>query len=69
MAATDLEEAALRRALKEVIVETLQEQRALLHEVFTEVLEDFALAAAIREGQQTKTAPREEVFRALRGKT
>ena len=69
MAATDLDGAALKRTLKEALVETLQEQRALFHEVFTEVLEDFALAEAIRDGQQTKSATREEVFRALRGKT
>ncbi len=69
MAATDLDGAALKRALKEALAETLQEQRELFHEVFAEVLEDFALAEAIREGQQTKSVTREEVFRALRGKT
>lgn len=34
---------------------------------FGEVLD--ALAEAIREGQQTRRATREEVFRILRGKT
>ena len=58
-------ERALKRAVKEALVETLQEQRELLHEVFAEVLEDFALAEAIREGQKTKPAGRKEVFRAL----
>src|SRR4051812_48951478 len=53
MTAADLEGAALKRALKEVLVETLQEQRELFHEVFAEVLEDFALAKAIREGLET----------------
>jgi hypothetical protein len=69
MTAADLEGAASKRALKEVLVETLQEQRELFHEVFAEVLEDFALAEAVREGQQTRTATREEAFSALRGKT
>jgi len=68
MAATDLDGVALKRALKEALVEALGEQRGLLHEVFTEALEDFALTEAIREGGQTKSATREEVFRALRGK-
>ena len=58
---------ALKRALKEVLVETLHEQREFLHDVFAEVLEDFALAEAIREGQETKRARRDEVFRVLRG--
>ncbi|MCI0640734.1 MAG: hypothetical protein L0Y70_16800 [Gemmataceae bacterium] len=50
-------------------METLHEQRDLLHDVFAEVLEDFALAEAIREGRSTKAATRSEVFRVLQGKT
>ena len=66
---TDMGRTALiENALKEALTETLKEQRELLHEVFTEALEDFALAEAIREGQKTKRAAREEVFRVLRGK-
>jgi signal transduction histidine kinase len=68
MGRTAMTENALKEALKEALTEALQEQRELLHEVFTEVLEDFGLAAAIRQGQKTKRAPREEVFRVLRGK-
>ncbi len=56
---------ALKRALKEALAETLHEQRELLHEVFAEVLEDFALAEAIREGEKSKRASRDEVFRLL----
>jgi hypothetical protein len=64
MARTALTENALKAAL----TETLQEQRELFHEVFAEVLEDFALAEAIREGQKTKRATHEEVFRVLRSR-
>ena len=46
-------------------METLHEQRELLHDVFAEVLEDFALAEAIRAGKKTKPAQRNEVFRIL----
>jgi len=60
---------ALIKALKEALVETLQEQRDLLHDVVTEALEDFALAEAIREGQKTKKASRDEVFQILQGKS
>lgn len=67
MATTDLDSAALKQALKEVLVETLQEHRGMFHEVFAEVLEDFALTEAIREGRQTDTVSREKVFRTLRG--
>jgi hypothetical protein len=68
MTTTNLDGDVLKRALKEALAETLQEQRELFHEVFAEVLEDFALAEAIREGQQTKPAKREDVFRLLEGR-
>ena len=68
MATAHLDKTALKLAFKEALAETLQEQRALFHEVFAEVLEDFALAEAIREGQLTESAPREEVFRLLQVK-
>ena len=58
--ATDKE--TLKRLLKEVLTETLDERRDLLHEVFAEVLEDFALASAIREGQESELTTRAEVF-------
>lgn len=54
MARADLTEDGLKKLLKEALVETLQEQRELLHDVFAEVLEDIALAEAIREGRQTE---------------
>ncbi len=65
MARTDLDNEALKAALKEALVETLHEQRGLLHEVFTEDLEDIALAEAVREGKQTDRVEREEVFSVL----
>jgi hypothetical protein len=68
MATANLDTESLKRALKEVLVETLHEQRELFHEVFAEVLEDFALAEAVREGRETNRASRDEVFRLLQGK-
>lgn len=57
----------LKQLLKEALAETLQEQRGLLRDVFTEVLEDLGLAEAIQEGQQTKRVDRREVFDILEG--
>ncbi len=68
MAQIDPNNEAMKQALKEALTETLHEQRELLHEVFAEVLEDFALAEAIREGRQTERAERNEVFDVLVGK-
>jgi hypothetical protein len=66
MPQTKVTDRAFKQKLKEALAETLHEQRDLLHEVFAEVLEDFALAEAISEGQQTEPATRAEVFRALK---
>ena len=62
-------ESKLKQTLKEALIETLQEQRELLHEVFADVLEDFALAEAIREGRKTKAVSRDEVLGVLQGKS
>ncbi len=68
MALTDPNSEEMKRVLKEALAETLHEQRELLHEVFAEVLEDFALTEAIREGRQTDRVDRDEVFDALEGR-
>lgn len=57
----------MKQLFKEALVEALDERRDLLHEVFAEVLEDFALTEAIREGQQSDLATRNEVFTILEG--
>jgi DNA gyrase/topoisomerase IV subunit B len=69
MTHTDPNNEAIKQALKEALTETLHEQRGLLHEVFAEVLEDFAFAEAIQEGRQTERVERAEVFDALEGRT
>lgn len=65
MAQTGIDEAAVKKLLKEALTETLQEQRELLHEVFAEVLEDIVLAEAVRKGQRTEKVARGEIFKAL----
>lgn len=69
MVSAQLNPDELKKVLKEALVEALQEQRELFQEVFHDVLEDFALAKAIREGQETKTASCAEVFRILQDKS
>jgi ribosomal protein L12E/L44/L45/RPP1/RPP2 len=65
MAQTNLSDDALKKVVKEALVEALQEQRELLHTLLLEALEDFSLAEAIREGQETRSVSREEVLRTL----
>ena len=65
MTQVDPNNEAMKQALKEALTETLHEQRGLLHEVFVEVLEDFAFAESIGEGRQTERVDRNEVFDVL----
>lgn len=67
MSNTSVSAAKLKNALKQALVETLQEKPSLFHEVFAEVLEEHALSEAIREGRATPLASRNQVKRALRG--
>ena len=60
-------EPAIKQAMKEALAESLSDQRELLYEVFTEVLEDFALAEAVRQGQETELDDRDSVLKALQG--
>ncbi len=61
-------QSAIKEVVKEALAETLYDQRALLREVFAEVLEDFALTEAIQEGRKTSVVSRDAVFRTLRSK-
>lgn len=67
MAQVDTSSEALRQLVKQAVGEALEEWRDLLHEVVSEVLEDFGLAAAIQEGRRSSLVDREEVFAVLRG--
>ena len=70
MAQTNVPDAeALKQAVKEALVEALQEKRELFHDIFVEVLEEVGLVEAIREGRQSKSATREEVFSVTKDKT
>jgi spore coat polysaccharide biosynthesis protein SpsF (cytidylyltransferase family) len=62
---TTLDETQMKELFKQAFVELLQEQEDLLYELVAEIIEDFALLRAIREGEDTETVRREEVFRVL----
>ena len=53
--------------MKEALTETFAEERDLFREVVVEALEDFALAEAIGEGQQTEKVSRERILDTLKG--
>ena len=65
MSTISVEEMHLKDLLKEAILELLQERRDELEEILAEVIEDWALARAIEEGESTETVTKAEVLQAL----
>ena len=60
-----VEEERMKNIFKQALLELLSEERDLLSELFSEVIEDVALSRAIQEGEETDTVTREEVFNIL----
>jgi hypothetical protein len=62
MSYTPIGEGQIKELFKRAIFEVLQEQKEWFYDLFAEVIEDLALARAIREGETEETVDREEVF-------
>jgi len=60
-----LEETKLKELLKTAIVELLTEQKEVFSEILTEALEDIGMETAIKEGENTETVSREQIFNIL----
>ncbi len=65
MEQTVIQKDTIKSWVKEAIVELLQERQDLLYDVILEVVEEQGLIQAIREGESTPYASREEVRDAL----
>ncbi len=59
------DETQIKELSKQAFVELFQERKDLLYEIVAEVVEDFALGKAIKEGEETPTVHRDEVFQVL----
>ena len=64
---TQLDEGKLKQILKEALIEALEEKKDLFHELIVEAIEDIGLINAIREGQNTETVTKQEIFDILDG--
>jgi hypothetical protein len=67
MVQLSVDENQMKDLFKQAIMELLQEQGELFHSVIAEVIEDIALAKAIKEGESTENVRREEIFEILEG--
>lgn len=67
MSSVTHDERQIKDLFKQVVLELFQERRDLLYDLLAEVIEDLALANAIRQGESTEMVSRAEVFRTLEG--
>ena len=65
MIQTAFDEKKLKEVFKSAILEIFEERREDIYKIFSEVVEDFALAKAIKEGEKTKSVSRSEIFKIL----
>lgn len=62
---TIIDEEQLKVLIKAAISEALVEERTLVKEIIEDAIEEIALARAIDEGVNGKTATRDEIFHIL----
>lgn len=57
-----LDEGKLKQIIKEALIEALEEKKDVFHELIVEAIEDIGLINAIRQGQNTETVSKQEIF-------
>ena len=65
MTEASLSSTQLKEVIKAALIEILQEQRGLLYDLVTEVMEDMALVKAIDEDKNSEPVERSEIFSIL----
>lgn len=57
-----IDENKMKQLMKEALIETLQEQKTVFQDMITKAIEDIALINAIRQGSDTESVSRTDVF-------
>ena len=65
---THMDDGRLKDLFKQAIFEAIEEKREVVHDLLVEAMEDLAMIHAIREGEDTESVPRKEIFQILDGK-
>jgi len=65
MAEQIFDEKRIKELLKDAVLDALLERRDLFYDVMAEVMEDFALAKAIKEGESTESVSKDEILKSL----
>ena len=61
-------EVRLKEIMKVAFFEAFEERKSLFYDLIAEVLEDMALVRAIKEGEDSPSVSRAEVFDILEGR-
>jgi len=65
MAYKVLDDRHIKESVKQALVELLRERKGFIYDLIVEIVEDYALAQAIKEGEHTPKVTRAKVVRAL----
>ncbi len=64
-----VDEKKLKLLLKETLTEVIEQKRDFFRQMITETVEEIAMTNAVKEGELTEPASKDEVFSVLEGKT
>ncbi len=57
-----LDDSKLKNLMKQAIIEAIEEKKEMVHDILVEAMEDAAMIRAIREGEDSGSADRDEIF-------
>ena len=61
-----VDESKLKEVIKQALVEVLEDRKGIIYELLSEIIEDIALAHAIREGEATGQVSKREILDSFR---
>ena len=62
-----IDETKLKDLMKQALVEVIEDRKEMIHAILSEVIEDIALAHAIKEGEATESVGKDEILSILQG--
>ncbi len=62
-----IDEDKLKGLMKEALAEVFDDRKEMIYAMLSEVIEDIALARAIKEGESTESIDKQEIFSILTG--
>lgn len=62
-----VDDVKLKNLMKQAIIEVIEEKKEAVHDILVEAMEDVAMIRAIRDGEDSGLAGRDEIFGILAG--